>query len=80
MIQMKKKRSLPCPVWLMPTLREVLDDFCADHDLQVRDELAIAAAKRLLEIVAPGNEQPSQLLVQLEEWFEKLAPDTFEPR
>jgi hypothetical protein len=53
--------------WQVTIMRQVLDDFCAQHDLSVKDRPAIEAAELLMRFVADGEVDPAELRDRLDD-------------
>ncbi|MFK0333558.1 hypothetical protein ACIQUB_20790 [Rhizobium sp. NPDC090275] len=53
--------------WHVIVMREVLDEFCDQHDLSVRDHTAIQAAELLMRFAAEGDVTPQDLRDRLNE-------------
>jgi len=58
----------------MLTVRRVLDQFCKDHHLELGDKIALKAAKRLIDLVADGENRIAVLRDHIELWFHDLEP------
>ena len=58
----------------MLVIRKVLDDFCADHDLDVASALAIEAAQHLVDQLESGEDSPEALRSALDKLLEHEIP------
>ncbi|PKA41515.1 hypothetical protein [Rhizobium sullae] len=54
-------------LWQVTIMRKVLNDFCAHHDMSVRDRTAITAAGFLMKFATEGEADAGEFRTRLDE-------------
>ncbi|WP_018897908.1 hypothetical protein [Rhizobium sp. 2MFCol3.1] len=53
-------------LWQVIIMKQVLNEFCADHKLSLKDRPAIEAAEHLMKFVGEGEVEPDSLRSRLD--------------
>jgi hypothetical protein len=62
-------------MWQAAITRQVLDEFCTEHNLSVDDEPAMEIAETLLRCIDQSDENPETLRLKLKDSIADRRPD-----